>query len=114
KPQEASHRERCLRSAGPASFAAVPEWLRRGRGFRFGRSCSMNRRMAGLAAGGFLIALVLVLTGVASGTVAPLTTVSGPDPYANCSAGGGPGATNYPDAEVEPWLAANPANSNSL
>ncbi len=38
--------------------------------------------------------------------------VSGPSPYAACSLGG-PG-TNYPNAEVEPYVAVNPANAKNL
>ncbi|MBF5013572.1 sialidase family protein [Burkholderia pseudomultivorans] len=39
-------------------------------------------------------------------------TVSGPSPFAACTIGG-PG-TNYVNAEVEPWLAVNPANPNNM
>lgn len=39
-------------------------------------------------------------------------TVSGPSPFAGCTVGG-PG-TNYVNAEVEPWLAVNPANPGNL
>ncbi|KWF37946.1 sialidase family protein [Burkholderia pseudomultivorans] len=38
--------------------------------------------------------------------------VSGPSPFAACTIGG-PG-TNYVNAEVEPWLAVNPANPNNM
>jgi BNR repeat-like domain len=43
-------------------------------------------------------------------TVAPRTLVSGPSPFAGCDVGGQSG-TNYVNAEVEPWVAVNPANS---
>lgn len=38
--------------------------------------------------------------------------ISGPSPFSGCKIGG-PG-TNYPNAEVEPWIAANPKNSKNL
>src|SRR5256885_12021137 len=40
--------------------------------------------------------------------------VSGPSPYANCTAGIGPGAAVYTNAEVEPSVAVNPANPKNL
>lgn len=40
------------------------------------------------------------------------TVVSGPSPFAACTIGG-PGV-NYVNAEVEPWLAVNPANPNNM
>lgn len=40
------------------------------------------------------------------------TLVSGPSPYASCQLGG-PG-TNYVNAEVEPWMAVNPANPSNF
>src|SRR5438552_6828968 len=56
------------------------------------------------------VAAVLVGTAMAVGVA---VTVSGPSPYASCSNAGQPG-TNYVNAEVEPWVAANPANSSNL
>ena len=49
-------------------------------------------------------------------TVSPLVTVSGPSPYASCTAldPGSPPGTNYLNAEVEPWVAVNPAKPNNL
>src|SRR6266700_4783556 len=38
--------------------------------------------------------------------------VSGPSPYAECSLGGT--GTNYPNAEVEPYVAVNPANATNV
>ncbi|MFC3107037.1 sialidase family protein [Undibacterium arcticum] len=38
--------------------------------------------------------------------------VSGPSPFASCTIGG-PG-TNFPNSEVEPWVAVNPANLSNL
>src|SRR2546426_3687035 len=72
-------------------------------------------------------AWVISLTvGVALGTVqvagasalivAPLTTISGPSPFAACTIGasGAPGETLYPNAEEEPWLDVNPTNANNM
>jgi hypothetical protein len=41
-----------------------------------------------------------------------LVLVSGPSPYASCTIGG-PG-TNYPNAEVEPYVAVNPTNHANI
>ncbi len=58
----------------------------------------------------FAIALALVL---AQATLASsLILVSGPSPYASCTLGG-PG-TNSVNAEVEPYVAVNPANPKNL
>ena len=47
-------------------------------------------------------------------TVAPLTLVSGPSPFAGCTAGVAPGSVLYPNAEEEPWVDVNPTNPNNL
>src|SRR5206468_837136 len=59
-----------------------------------------------------LATLLLVASANATATVSPITLVSGPSPYANCTAGG-PGK-NYVNAEVEPYVAINPANPNNI
>src|SRR6266702_5146808 len=48
--------------------------------------------------------------------VAPLTTISGPSPFAGCTIGasGAPGERLYPNAEEEPWLDVNPTNANNM
>ncbi len=57
----------------------------------------------------------LMLSNVSSSFASvTLTRVSGPSPFASCTLGGGPGAINFPNAEVEPYLAVNPANPNNL
>jgi hypothetical protein len=61
-----------------------------------------------LAAGGLLGAVGLA----GAGTVAPLSLVSGPSPFASCTIGG-PG-TNYVNAEVEPWVDVNPADPANI
>ncbi len=48
----------------------------------------------------------------ASTTITPLVTVSSPSLYATCTIGG-PG-TNYVNAEVEPYVAVNPANTSNI
>ncbi|WP_250491465.1 sialidase family protein [Caballeronia sp. INML2] len=50
-------------------------------------------------------------TSTTSWAAAPIP-VSGPSPFASCTIGG-PG-TIYVNAEVEPWLAVNPANPSNL
>jgi hypothetical protein len=51
-------------------------------------------------------------------TVAPLTKISDPSPFAACTIGGSqpppPGETLYPNAEEEPWVSVNPTNANNL
>src|SRR5215217_6808430 len=74
-----------------------------------------KRRLAIL---GFALACVTALAGMAGSatagpfTVAPLTLISGPSPFPSCNIG--PGATNYLNAEVEPWVAVNPANPANI
>src|SRR5439155_22142046 len=58
-----------------------------------------------------VVVAAIATAGLAAAAPAP-TLVSGPSPYAGCTIGG-PG-TNYPNAEVEPWVAANPHNSANL
>lgn len=65
---------------------------------------------------------VLATAGVLSAsastyTTGPLRLVSGPSPFANCTTIGGPGnppGINYVNAEVEPWVAVNPANAQNI
>src|SRR6266567_9583004 len=65
----------------------------------------------------FLVILTVVATVRgslvrASTAITPLVTVSSPSPYATCTIGG-PG-TNYVNAEVEPYVAVNPANTSNI
>jgi BNR repeat-like domain/BNR/Asp-box repeat len=63
-----------------------------------------------------IVALLAVLATSAAGLVyaqVKLVTVSSTDPYASCSIAGQPG-TNYPDAEVEPWVSVNPSKSSNI
>src|SRR5436190_13154657 len=76
-----------------------------------GESMRQSKVLASLL--GAVCLLVVVATAAASVfNVAPLTLVSGPSPFANCTIGG-PG-TVYVNAEVEPWVAVNPSNPNNI
>ncbi len=55
-----------------------------------------------------------MLGGVSPVTASTLTLVSDPSPFAACTVGGGPGAINYLNAEVEPFVAANPTNTKNI
>lgn len=71
----------------------------------------MRRKLPVILAPMLLLGLIGSSTVSASSTPS-LTTLSGPSPFANCTAGS-PG-TNYPNAEVEPWVAVNPLNSKNI
>jgi hypothetical protein len=73
---------------------------------------SVARYVVALAA----VAAGIVAAGASAGTfaVAPLTVVSGPSPFAGCTAGAAPGSVLYPNAEEEPWVDVNPTNPNNL
>ena len=62
----------------------------------------------------FLAVLVTMTLATIASTFSPTPPVlaSGPSPFASCTVGG-PG-TNYVNAEVEPWVAVNPTNSNNI
>src|SRR5947208_1530564 len=63
-----------------------------------------------------VLLVVMTIVATISATLAyasTLTTVSSADLYASCLNTGQPG-TNYIDAEVEPWVAVNPANSENI
>jgi hypothetical protein len=61
-------------------------------------------------------ALAIAIAAVVAGYTNALaqTLVSGPSPYASCGVGATAGATNYPNAEVEPQIAVNPVNHSNL
>src|ERR1044071_1155993 len=70
-----------------------------------------------------LLPLILILSlmttqGVSASTftVAPLSVISGPSPFAGCTVGATdtPGEILYVNAEEEPWVDANPTNPNNL
>jgi Neuraminidase (sialidase) len=61
------------------------------------------------------VATALFASGTsAAATVSPITLVSGPSPYANCTVGAGTGKTIYVNAEVEPQVSINPTNANNI
>ena len=60
-----------------------------------------------------LVALLALMT-VGLAAASSLVKVSGPSPFASCTIGGGFGAVNYVNAEVEPWVAVNPANAQNI
>ncbi|GHG39390.1 hypothetical protein GCM10012320_00020 [Sinomonas cellulolyticus] len=59
-------------------------------------------------------ALMLTMPGASAAGLGSLTVVSGPSPFAGCTLGVAPGATNFLNAEVEPWVAVNPANTENV
>jgi hypothetical protein len=63
------------------------------------------------------LTLVVGAPGVANAhsfTIGPPVVASGPSPFAACTVGGTPTGTNYPNAEVEPFIAVNPASPGHL
>ena len=69
-------------------------------------------RATALAAAG-----VLALSSIAFGAVTPVVVVSGPSQFAACTDGqsvGPPPGEVFVNAEVEPWIAVNPANPTNL
>lgn len=58
------------------------------------------------------VAFTLFAATAGLGAVTPLVKTSGPSPFASCTVGA-PG-TNYVNAEVEPFIAVNPANPSNL
>ena len=64
----------------------------------------------------FTIALPVSAAAAAPG-VGPLSLASGPSPFAGCTGGldpGSPPGTNYVNAEVEPFVAVDPASASHL
>jgi hypothetical protein len=60
---------------------------------------------------------MLIFASVALGLVTPQTVVSGPSIFAGCTDGqseGPPPGEVFVNAEVEPWIAVNPANPANL
>lgn len=68
--------------------------------------------MKGLAAVSIASGLALVTAGSVF-ALSLVTTVSGPSPYATCSQPAG-GGTNFLNAEVEPFVAVNPAHNQNI
>ena len=78
----------------------------------------MHKKM--LVSGMITAAIVLAATATSANagpiTVTPITTISGPSPFAACTAGatGTAGETLYVNAEEEPWVNVNPAAPNNI
>ena len=74
------------------------------------------RGMVGLlAVAGVLTVAAAAPAGAGVFTRSPLTVVSGDSPFAGCDITGlAAGGTNFLNAEVEPWVDANPANPANL
>src|SRR2546426_247356 len=73
----------------------------------------MTRRLSSALALASTMALAFTQQALAATVTAPVL-VSGPSPYANCTIGGGAGAINYVNAEVEPYVAVNPATAGNV
>jgi len=76
---------------------------------RFARDARSPIRSTAFAAA--VLAILIAAAPAFAGISGPVL-VSGPSPFASCTVGG-PG-TNYPNAEVEPWVAVNPADSTNV
>ncbi len=66
-----------------------------------------------------MVALALAFVGsvgvsAANATVDTIVRATGPTPFAAGCNGATQTGTNFPNAEVEPWIAANPRNPNNL
>ncbi len=63
----------------------------------------------------FGVGLAMLLSTAGSAYVAPLTQASGATtPFTSGCNGAPQTGTNYPDAEVEPWVAVNPSNLKNI
>lgn len=62
----------------------------------------------------FALVVLFSLLTVGLAAASTLVLVSGPSLFAGCTIGGGPGAINYVNAEVEPFIAINPTNSANI
>jgi hypothetical protein len=80
------------------------------------KSSAAARRVApaGLALAGLVLGSLAVPAGGAE--LDPLETISGPSPFAGCTADGfkQQEGTLFPQTEIEPWVAANPASEGNL
>src|SRR6266511_953080 len=76
-----------------------------------------KRQLAILALVAACLTTLAVIAGSATAgpfTVAPPAVISAPSPFTNCNIGLPDGGTNYLNAEVEPWVAVNPANASNI
>jgi hypothetical protein len=74
---------------------------------------------------GWSLVVVVLMSGLAATTIIPIASaspdsvgaavrVSGPSPFAGCTAGAYGNDVNYPNAEVEPFVAVNPVNPDNV
>jgi BNR repeat-like domain len=84
--------------------------MRAGRSAHRMRAPRLLWRALILAAAGNLATATTV--GATAYVQGPLVLASGPSPFAACTVGG-PG-TNFPNSEIEPFVAVNPANSSNI
>ncbi len=61
-----------------------------------------------------LAALAIRWAAAGAFTVAPLTLLSGPSPFAGCTIGAFDNGINYENAEEEPWVDVSPINPNNI
>ena len=73
---------------------------------------TLRRGLLATAAGALILVLVAAAAAAGTYTQGPLVLASGLSPFAACTVGG-PG-TNYPNSEVEPFVAVNPANPSNI
>src|SRR5690242_11787453 len=76
----------------------------------------LRAALVGTAAMALTVVLGPGITPAAAVQLGPLTKVSDGDPFAGCTAdkvAKQPGI-NYPNTEIEPWIAANPANPKDV
>ena len=76
-----------------------------------GVSTEMKRLLSAIA---LASTIILATATSALGAAAAPVRVSHGDPFHSCRLGGDGSALNYRSAEVEPWIADNPANVNNL
>jgi hypothetical protein len=78
----------------------------------------MRKIILSIQVAGVLVLAIVLVTAVDAGSfsIKPLTTLSGPSPFADCTVGatGLPGEVLYLNAEEEPWVDANPTDPDNL
>ena len=73
------------------------------------------RRVVSVLAAGVVCTFFVVATaGAGIYTASAPVLASGPSPFANCTVGGLSTSVNYPNSEVEPFVAVNPTDSSNV
>ena len=80
------------------------------------RTPTSSRRSGGVMLGTAALLALAATTTAEAADVGPLTRVTGQSPFSGCTADkvAQQSGVNYPNPEIEPWLAANPANPRNL